>query len=96
MNLQNLEAEALNWAAGELETYKSQIEAIGGPAVLTVVNGAVKVADSVFNGLPFGIGGLIDQALANYQSKIDGNVNAYIGAGVDDLAKLLEQIATKL
>lgn len=31
MNLQQLEAAALNWLAGELETYKAQIEAIAGP-----------------------------------------------------------------
>ena len=61
-------AELLNEGAALLEEYKPEIEAATGPIVLNVVNGAVKIADGVFNKLPLGLGALLDAALAGDRS----------------------------
>jgi hypothetical protein len=96
MNIKQVEAELLKEGATLLETYKAEIEAATGPVVLEVVNGAVKVADGVFNKLPFGLGGLLDNALAGYVSEYQPQLPTLEGKGIDDLAALLNSIASKI
>lgn len=96
MNLKQIEAGLLNEAAVELEAYKTEIEATVGPIVLNVVNGAVKIADGVFNQLPFGLGGMLDKALAGYVSLYEGDLTQYEGQGIDALSALLKKIAAGL
>lgn len=96
MDLKQLEAQALNYVAGLLESNKATIEKYATGPVLTVVNGAVKIADGVFSQLPFGIGALLDAALSKYVSTYESDISKYEGQGVDALAALLEKIATGL
>jgi hypothetical protein len=93
MDIKQVEQAILNEAATLLETYKSNIESVAGPIVLNVVNGAVKIADGVFANLPFGMGGLLDAALAKYVSVYEKDLPQYEGQGIDALSALLKKIA---
>jgi hypothetical protein len=90
------EKAILLFVAGELTNNKAGIEAVTGPIVLNVVNGALKVAAAAFAKLPFGMGGLIDAALASYVAQYTDNLATYEGQGIDALALMLTKIANGL
>jgi hypothetical protein len=96
VNIKQVEAELLTEGASLLEQYKPAIEAATGPVILNVVNGAVKIAEGVFDKLPFGLGGLLDNALAGYVSEYEPELPTLEGKGIDELAALLKSIASKI
>jgi len=94
--LKPLEKEMIEAVAAGLDNEKTAIEQVTGPAVLVVVNGAVKVADGVFAQFPWGTGAIVDAALHKYVQQYEGDISKYEGAGIDDLVQLLENAAAKL
>lgn len=96
MNLKSIEQAILNGLAKEITDNEAAIEAVTGPVILNVVNGALKVAAAAFSKLPFGMGGLIDAALSAYVSQYTNNLAEYEGKGLDALATLLTKIAAGL
>jgi hypothetical protein len=94
--LNQVEAAILNGAADAIVTYEPQIVSALGGVEVDVINGALHVADEAFAKLPFGMGGLIDAALANYATTVEANLPQYTTNGLNGVAAYLKAVAAKL
>lgn len=94
--LQTIEAAVLNDAANVIIANEAAIVADLGPIEVTVINDALHVADAAFAKLPFGLGGLIDSALASYATTEEANLPQYTTNGLTGVANYLKAVAAKI
>jgi hypothetical protein len=94
--IQALEVEAITFVATYLKNNETEIETALGPIEISLVNGAIKIADQAFAKLPFGVGALLDGLLAQYSSQLPGDLNQYVGEGLTLLVNYLTALAASI
>lgn len=94
--LQAEEAALLTALADILEKAAPAIEQDLGPVEIELVGEAIKVAAPIWEKLPFGIGALVDAALAKYSPVLEADLNQYVGEGLAKLVAFLRAAAAHL